>query len=336
MLPKTLQTLEFPKILARLAAHTSFSAGRELALALTPSTDPAEVLRRQQATSQARRLLDLKPGLSLGGVHDLRPLVQRARISATLAPGELLEILTTLGGGRRLCAVIARLADQLPVLDDIAARHGDCPGLEEEIARCITERGEVADGASPALGKIRSELQVAFSRLMSKLQEYVSASGSGTVLQEPIITQRGDRYVLPVRAEARSHFRGIVHDQSASGATLFMEPLAVVELQNRWRKLQLDERQEIERILRHLTALTAAHGDTLESNVEALAELDLALAKSLYSEAIRGTEPGLVERCRRPRPAGAPVPPPPTATGTWSCAAPATRCWTRRPSCPSP
>ena len=195
----------------------------------------------------------------------------------------------------------------------------------------------MADGASPALGKIRAELQVAFSRLMSKLQEYVSASGSGTVLQEPIITQRGDRYVLPVRAEARGHFRGIVHDQSASGATLFMEPLAVVEVQNRWRKLQLDERQEIERILRQLTALTAAHGDTLEADVEALAELDLALAKSLYSEAIRGTEPGLVERAaaaaarpappslprrRRLAPGAAQRPPPP--------AGPA------RPWCPSP
>jgi DNA mismatch repair protein MutS2 len=292
VLPKTLQVLEFPKILARLANYTSFSAGRELALALTPATDATEVQRRLQATSQARRLLDLKPGLSLGGVHDLRPLVYRARISAMLEPGDLLEVLTTLEGGRRLCGTIARLADQLPVLADMAARFGDCPALEEEIARCITERGEVADAASPALGRIRGELQVSLSRLMNKLQEYVSSGGN--YLQEPIITQRGDRYVLPVKAEARSHFRGIVHDQSASGATLFMEPLAVVELQNRWRKLQLDERQEIERILRQLTALTASHGDTLDANVQVLAELDLALAKSLYSVDLRATEPVLM------------------------------------------
>ncbi len=292
MLPKTLQVLEFPKILARLATFTSFSAGRDLALALIPTTDPAEALRRLQATSQARRLLDLKPGLNLGGVHDLRPLVYRARISAMLEPTDLLEVLTTLQAGRRLCGTIARLADQLPVLADMAARFGDCPALEDEIARCITDRGEVADAASPALGKIRSELQIALSRLMNKLQEYVS-SGSN-YLQEPIITQRGDRYVLPVKAEARSHFRGIVHDQSASGATLFMEPLAVVELQNRWRKLQLDERQEIERILRQLTALTASHGDALDANVEVLAELDVALAKSLYSVELRATEPALM------------------------------------------
>jgi DNA mismatch repair protein MutS2 len=296
---KALRTLEFPKILDRLAQHTSFSAGHELALALTPSTDFDEVFRRQQATTQARRLLDLKPGLNLGGVHDLRPLVQRARILATLDAMEFLDILTTLQAGRRVCAVITRLGDQLPVLAAMAEGFADCPALENEIARCITDRGEVADAASPALGRIRSELQVAHSRLMSKLQEYVSGNAA-TALQEPIITQRGDRYVLPVKAEARAHFRGIVHDQSASGATLFMEPLAVVEVQNRWRKLQLDERQEIERILRQLTGLVGAQSDLLEGDVIALAELDLALAKSLYSEAIRGTEPGLVDPASAP------------------------------------
>jgi DNA mismatch repair protein MutS2 len=296
---KALRTLEFPKILDRLAQHTSFSAGHELALALTPSTDFDEALRRQQATTQARRLLDLKPGLNLGGVHDLRPLVQRARILATLDAMEFLDILTTLQAGRRVCTVITRLGDQLPVLAAMTEGFMDCPALENEIARCITDRGEVADAASPALGRIRSELQVAHSRLMSKLQEYVSGSGANA-LQEPIITQRGERYVLPVKAEARAHFRGIVHDQSASGATLFMEPLAVVEVQNRWRKLQLDERQEIERILRQLTALVGAQGDMLDGDVIALAELDLALAKSLYSVDIRGTEPGLVDPASAP------------------------------------
>ena len=306
---KALRTLEFPKILDRLAQHTSFSAGHELALALTPSTGFDEVLRRQQAASQARRLLDLKPGLNLGGVHDLRPLSQRARILATLDAMEFLDILTTLQAGRRVCGVITRLGDQLPVLAAMAEGFTDCPALENEIARCITDRGEVADAASPALGRIRSELQVAHSRLMSKLQEYVSGSGANA-LQEPIITQRGGRYVVPVRAEARAHFRGIVHDQSASGATLFMEPLAVVEVQNRWRKLQLDERQEIERILRQLTGLVAAQGDILDGDVDTLAELDLALAKRRIARPFaapsqrwwtRPPPPGRARRPGRPR-----------------------------------
>lgn len=291
---KTLQTLEFPKILARLAKYTSFPAGRELALGLLPSPDRQEVTRRLRITTEARLFLELKPGTSLGGVRDLRPLLERARIASVLEPQELLDILNTLRAGRRLCQSIVRLAGRFPALAQIASGFQDCPTLEREIARCITDRAELADTASPILKRIRNELRVAHQHLLTRLQELVSSPALSDILQEPIITQRNERYVLPIKAAARSHFPGIVHDQSDSGATLFMEPLALVDLQNHWRRLQLEEKQETERILRHLTGLVAAHAADLQADIVALAELDLAFAKAHYGAALRGIEPLLV------------------------------------------
>lgn len=305
-------TLEFPKILARLADHTAFSASRELALALAPTTDPQEVARRQQETTEARSLLDMKPGLSIGGARDTRDYVRRAVIEATLEPKELLDILATLQSGRSLRMTITRLGDRFPVLNGIASSLRDCPALEREITRCITERGDVSDDASPALRRIRSELRLAHDRLLSKLNEMLTSSDMADMLQDPIVTLRGDRYVIPVRAEKKGHFRGIVHDQSASGATLFMEPLATVDLNNRWRTAQLDEQQEIIRIMRRLSALVAAAADDLNANVQALAALDLAFAKANYSAAIRGVQPELRDVHARPARSGEAAPHPST------------------------
>jgi DNA mismatch repair protein MutS2 len=290
---KSQHTLELDKILARLADQAAFSASKELALALTPSNDPAEVRRRQKETSEARALLDMKPGLSIGGARDVRDLVRRALIDAVLEPKEMLDILATLQSARALKATITRLGERFPTLAAIVARIKDAPQLEREIQRCINERGEVVDDASPALRRIRIELRQAHDRLMTKLNELLSSSEMADVLQDPIITVRDERYVFPIRSEKRQQFHGIVHDQSASGATVFMEPLATVELNNRWRSLQIEEQQEVLRILRRLSGMVAADASGLMSNVEALAELDLAFAKANYSAAIRGVEPEL-------------------------------------------
>ena len=290
---KSRQTLELPKILTRLAGHCNFSASKELALALTPSDDPAEVLRRQRETTEARDLLDLKPGLSIGGARDVRDMVKRAQIDAVLEPKDFMDILATLQSGRALKTAITRLSSRYPVLSVISALLQDCPQLEREILRCINERGEIVDGASPALGRIRSDLRQAHDRLITKLNDLLGSSDVSEMLQDPLVTMRGDRYVLPIRSEMKSRFRGIVHDQSASGATLFMEPLATVELNNRWRTLQIEEQQEILRILRRLSELVAVSGSVLNENVQALAELDLAIAKANYSAAIRGVQPEL-------------------------------------------
>ncbi len=306
---KSRHTLELPKILARLAEHAAFSASKELALALTPTSDGAEVARRQRETTEARSLLDNKPGLSIGGARDTRDYVRRALIDAVLEPKELLDILATLYSGRALRTTITRMADRYPTLNAIAVRLRDCPALEREITRCITERGDVSDDASPALRRIRHELRQAHDRLLSKLNEMLTSADMADVLQDPIVTLRSDRYVVPVRSEKKGQFRGIVHDQSASGATVFMEPLATVELNNRWRTLQLEEQQEITRIMRRLSALVAASADALNENVQALAELDLAFAKANYSAALRGVEPELRdEHYRTPQAEGEPHP----------------------------
>jgi DNA mismatch repair protein MutS2 len=304
------KTLEYDKILERLAQHTSFSAGRELALALQPSTDPGEVRRRQQETSEARSLQDVRPDISLGGARDVRPLVGRARLAATLLPGDFLEIRDTLVSARGLKRTLTRLANQYPRLAAHAQWLEECTDLVNEIGRCIDDRGQVQDSASPALARIRQELSVARDRLMERLQRLIGSSEVGPYLQEALITQRSGRYVIPVKAEAKSRVQGIVHDESASGATLFIEPLATVELNNRWRELELQEQHEIERILAALTAQVAENGDLIERTVEMLAQLDLAFARGRYSYELRAVAPRLWERGR---PVGDPKPPAPLA-----------------------
>jgi DNA mismatch repair protein MutS2 len=294
MNPKYLQILELPKILERLAEHTSFSAGRTLALALQPSPDLDEVARRQGETSEARALLDDRADVSLGGARDVRPLVDRAEHGAILLPDELLDIHGTLVSGRTLRRSITRLRSEFPRLASIAGRIEECPNVIAEIARCINDRAEVVDGASPKLARVRGELKVAHQRLLDKLDRIVASSSNAAFLQEAFVTQRGGRYVIPLKSDFKGRIPGIIHDQSASGATVFVEPLSTVGLNNRWRELQLEEEREVQRILAGLSNLVAEEGKFIERTVESLAELDLAFAKAKYAEEIEGVEPKLV------------------------------------------
>ena len=250
-----LRTLELNKVLDRLAGHTAFSVSREMALGVRPTSDLREVLRRQAATAEARRLLDLKPNFTIGGARDVRPLLQRAAVGALLSPDELLMIATTTAASRYVRGHISKLEEQLPTLEEITLPIGNHDEIEQEIHRAISDTGEVVDAASPALATVRIELRRAHERLMAKLNEITTSAAYRSALQEPIVTERQGRYVVPVKAEFKGQFKGIVHDQSASGATVFMEPLAVVDLANRVRQLQLEERQEIERILRSLSGI---------------------------------------------------------------------------------
>lgn len=290
---KYLQTLEYNKILERLAQHTSFSAGRELALSLRPATDPAEVRRRQQETSEARSLQDIRPDISLGGARDVRLLVQRARLGATLLPVDLLDVRQTLISARTLKRTVTRLGNQFPLLAGLAQWLEECTDLVNEIGRCINDRGDILDSASPALARIRQELAGARDRLMERLQRLIASGEVAPHLQEALITQRSGRYVIPIRAEAKGRVPGIVHDESTSGATVFIEPLATVDLNNRWRELELQEQHEIERILAALTARVGEDGDLIERTVEILARLDLAFAKGRYSYELRAVAPRL-------------------------------------------
>jgi DNA mismatch repair protein MutS2 len=291
MHPKSLTTLEFPKILARLADHTAFSAGRELALALQPSNEPAVVAQWLQETREALQLVISRATIQFGGAHDVRPQISHARIGATLRPEDLLAIRDTHTRARTIRRTLTRLAADAPRLAAIARQLQDDSRAADEIARCVNDRAEVVDHASPELARIRRELKVTQARLLEKLQRMIGSSDYGKYIQEPIITQRSGRYVIPVKADSKGRVQGLVHDQSASGATVFVEPLATVELNNELRELQIKEQKEVERILAELTAHVAEEGDAIVASVEALAELDLAFAKAYYAEALRAREP---------------------------------------------
>jgi DNA mismatch repair protein MutS2 len=295
--PFSLGPLEFQKVREMVAERTSFSAGRELALALEPSPDAFVVERWQAATDEARRLPLLKPGLTLGGAHDIRPIVQRAELGGILQPLELLDVASTARVSRIWRSTVVRLRESVPMLANVAARLADLQPVEEEINHAIEPGGEVRDDASPKLHQVRRDLRIARDRLMSQLQSLLHSMR--TSLQDAVITQRNGRYVLPVRADERGRVKGIVHDQSASGQTLFIEPLPIVEAGNRIRGLEAEERHEIERILRELSNRVAIHRDELDGSVEALAELDLHLAKGRLGDEMDAVRPILHELPRR-------------------------------------
>jgi DNA mismatch repair protein MutS2 len=291
---RTLRVLEFDKVRAALADHTSFSLGRQRALSLLPTDDIRQATVWQAETREARRLLDEKSDLHLGGVHDLRPFVEQATIGSPLLPADLLSVKSTLVRARVLNRTLGRLSEAYPNIADVAQRLAVPGDLVDEITRCIDERGEVLDSASDALMRIRRELREAHARLMDRLQRIIGTSTNAQFLQEAIITQRQGRYVIPLRAEFKGRIPGLVHDQSGSGATLFIEPLAVVDLNNQWREAQLQEQEEIHRILVALTGLVAASGGMIVRTVDALGDLDLIFARARYGHAIRGVEPELV------------------------------------------
>lgn len=287
---KSLVILEFEKIQARLAGLTAFEASRELALQLRPSSDREEVVRRQRLTAEARRLRALKPGVGLGGARDVRIAVQKAALGGALDASEMLDVQATIMAVRSLRGNLTRLAHQLPLLADLGRRMEDLGDLAAEIGRAINPRGEVIDSASPSLGRLRIETRTAHDRLTHRLQEMLASAIARGIAQEPLVMQRDGRYVIPIKADFRGQMRGIVHDVSASGATVFIEPLGAVELGNAWREAQIEEEREVERILRHLSELVGEDAPALERNVECLAELDLALAKARLGDELDATD----------------------------------------------
>jgi len=292
---KDLEALELPKVLAGLAARAAFSASRDLALSLSPTADLAEARRRQAETSEARRLLELRPELSVGGARDVRPRVGAAARGAVLEPGDLLEIKDTLLSARDLRRSFEKLEQSFPELRAIAQGLFPSPEIVASITRAISDRAEVLDSASPRLGQIRRELRLARDRLKSRLERLVTDPKFAPMLQEPIITQREGRFVVPLRAEYKGKMKSVVHDQSSSGATLFVEPLQVVEHNNRVRELELAEREEIRKVLTALSGRVGAEAPALEATVLALAGLDLAFSKARYAEELRAEPPRLKE-----------------------------------------
>lgn len=295
MFERVLRVLEYPKVKEQLSHHVASSLGKEKVTKLEPQFIYNEVVHAQQSTQEGSIVLRLKGHVPLGGIKDIRPSLKRLAIGGMLNPKELIDIASTLYGGRQLKLFIEALLEnvELPILQSWVTQISSLKSIEQEITSCIDDHGEVLDSASPALRQIRTQIRSAESRIRQKLDQMSKSSSTQKMLQESIVTIRNDRYCLPVKAEYRTHFGGMVHDQSASGATLFIEPEAVVAINNQLREAKLKEEQEIEKILRQLSAKVGEVLEPLTLNVQALAELDFIFAKAHYAASIRAVQPKL-------------------------------------------
>ncbi len=290
---KALHTLEYDKIIRRLTGLAATSLGREEAEKLTPSRELEIVKRRLAATDEASRAVSLKGAPPFGGITDIRSSLQRAKLQGMLQPPELMEVAQFIMGSRRLNRFIASAGEEteLTLLSDLCEPLTDFKALEDEIRRCIDEQGDVLDSASPELASMRRDIRVNEGRAREKLESLIRSSSVQKMLQETLITMRNDRYVIPVKQEYRAHFGGIVHDQSGSGATLFIEPEAVVQMNNKLRELKIKEQNEVERILRKLTAEVGERADLLAGDAEILGIIDFVFAKASLAHALSATLP---------------------------------------------
>ncbi|MFC3883173.1 endonuclease MutS2 [Bacillus songklensis] len=298
MQQRILHILEFDKVKEQLIAHAASSLGREKAVQLMPSTNYDEVVKWQEATDEAVTVLRLKGNVPLGGIFDIRAYVKRASIGSTLGPTELLDVASTIYGTRQMKKFAEELLEEevnLPILQELAEQLTVLPQVEQAIKNSIDENGVMLDGASDKLRSIRQRLRSTESRIREKLESLIRSSSAQKMLSDAIVTIRNERFVIPVKQEYRNAYGGIVHDQSSSGATLFIEPQAIVTLNNELQEAKVQEKQEIERILIELTKEVAEVSSELRHNVGVLAELDFMFTKGKYSHKIKASKPKMNE-----------------------------------------
>ena len=280
---KTIATLELHKILQELSRYTTFGAGEEFAIELHPSTEIEEVRLWQRETAEALVLLEEKSNITVQGARDVRDPVIRSQRGAIIEASILLDIRYTLRRASTLRRTLGRLKASFPLLSELASDLEECSELQLSIEKSIDDKAEIKDTASARLAIIRRDLKIAFERLQNKLNRIVSNRANHDKLQEALVTMRHGRYVIPIKAEHKGKIKGIVHDLSSSGATLFIEPLETVELNNKWRELQIDEEKEIRRILSDLTEEVAGECESIVRTVQLLGYLDLTFAKARYA-----------------------------------------------------
>ena len=290
---KSLVTLELPAVLEMLAAEAVGDTAKEQARELTPSTDAATVRHRQEETSAAKTMMVVRGSPGFSGVKDVRASLARADLGGALNTRELLDIARVLQCARLVRGYIAEdSVGKTPIDHLFYALHAN-KFLEEKITNSISGEDEIADSASPELANIRRQMRAAAARARDSLQKLISSPSYAKVLQEPIITMRQDRYVVPVKAEHKGAVPGLVHDISASGATLFIEPMGAVKANNELRELSAKEKLEIERILAELSADCAEHRDDISSDFEILVRLDLIFAKAKLSYKLNCQSPSM-------------------------------------------
>jgi len=292
--------LEFNKVKEQLQKKVASSLGREKVANLIPSTQYEEVVKWQEATDEATTVLRLRGNVPLGGIFEVRSSVKRAEIGGTLSSNELLDVASTIYAARQVKQFIEQVVEdedlQLPIITEHIEKLMPLPEVEQTIKMSIDENGTVLDGASDQLRGIRQKLRSTESRIREKLESLIRSSSAQKMLSDAIVTIRNERFVIPVKQEYRSAYGGIVHDQSSSGATLFIEPQAIVTLNNELQEAKVKEKQEIERILIALTVQVAEVANELRQNVYLLGELDFMFAKGRYSHELKASKPKMNDR----------------------------------------
>jgi DNA mismatch repair protein MutS2 len=295
---RDLELLEFHKIREILARFTSFSASRELALNLTPLSDEEEVRLRLRQSAEARRLLSLSPDVHIGDVVDIREVVKMAVLGKVLDSQSLLEIRKTLAAAQGLRKHLMNLSNELPLLGSLARDIVALEQVVKDIDGCFSQTGDLLDTASPKLASVRDRMREMRQELLTHLEAIIRSPRGRKIIQEPIITEREGRYVIPVKVEYRRQIKGIVQDVSNTEATVFIEPWTTIDVQNELRELAAEEKHETERILRTLSAEVGAFESEISRNIELVAEIDLALAKASYAREAKATEPIIVAAAR--------------------------------------
>lgn len=290
---KTLRVLEFNKIIDKLRQYASSDLGKAIVDKLEPSTDINEIKLNQRETSEAVSMILKKGSLGLGGLRNVGEYIKRVNISGVLNIEELLHIGDFLRVSRRAkdYAKSESKNDSFPVLEPQFNSIETVSDLEREIERCIPSPTEVADDASRALREIRRNIKIANDRIKEQLNSIIHSNTYKNMLQEAVITIRNERYCVPIKQEYKNAFAGLIHDQSATGATVFIEPISIVQLNNKIKELHNKEKIEVERILALLSAKVAENSDVILANADILAHIDFVFAKAELSIKMNGTEP---------------------------------------------
>lgn len=291
---KALKTLEYYKIIDKLTTYAGTSYGKELCAHLLPQQDLTTIKKLQKETTDALSRILRRGSVSFGGIHDIRPSIMRLKIGSSLSAVELLHISSDLDATLRLKAYGGYTGKDSEVqtedsLTEYFANLEPLTPLNNEIKRCIVSEEEIADDASPSLKTVRRSIRSTNDRIHSDLSSILNSSR--TMLQENIITMRNGRYCLPIRSEFKNQFQGMVHDQSSTGSTLFIEPIAIVRLNNELKELSIKEQEEIEKVLAELSNMAAQYAESLEYDFTTLAELDFIFARASLSKQMKGSEP---------------------------------------------
>lgn len=284
--------LEYDKIKSILMEYAVSSLAKEKIARMRPSSDEDLVKMLQRETSEGLALLNSGIKISLGGIKDIRNSLNLAKLGSVLSPGELLDIASTMRAARLIKSAWneKKPADSV-IINEIVNGLNIFQSLEEKIEKAIVSDEEIADNASPKLSSIRRQKKNLAQSIRNKLNEIISSPYYQKALQDPIVTVRQDRYVVPVKQEFRGSIQGVIHDQSASGATLYIEPMAVMQMNNELRQLEIEEKKEIERILWDFSKKIQENYDFIHDTLYGLAHLDFIMAKAGYSLDIKGTEP---------------------------------------------